>query len=280
MVRIITDSTSDLSPDWQKRIDVEVLPLTVRFGSQCYLDGVDLTHAEFYDKLASAQALPTTAQPNLVDMASLFQRYRAAGDEVVGIFISSELSGTYQTALLARQAAGEDGIYIVDSRCVTLSMGLLVDQAARLRDAGQSAAQIAEEIAALASRVRLYAGVHTLKYLKMGGRISAATAAVGGVLGVIPMVSVKDGLVHAAGKVRGRKAALEWMIRQVEQDPPDLSLPVCFGHSNSPEAMEEVMTQFADLRARASTVYTGSLGCIVGTYAGPGASGLTYFAKK
>lgn len=281
MIRIFTDSTCDLSAEQADALGVTVIPLTVYFGEDAYLDGVDITPAQFYEKLAACgDSLPTTSQINPVRFVELFSEALEQGDDVVAILLSSELSGTYQSAVLAKEMLDRDRVHVVDSRLVTVPLGLLVSEAAHLRDTGLSAAELAEQVTALSKRVRLLAVLDTLKYLKLGGRISAATAAVGGVLGITPLVSLKDGLVVSVGKCRGRKAGLKWIREQLEQVPADLSLGVAFGHSGCPEAMEACMEAFPDLRDGAPRVLCGVIGSVVGTHIGPGATGIVYFTKE
>lgn len=278
MIRIITDSTCDLSLARQKELDIEVAPLSVHFGAETFQDGVDLTNKEFYNRLRTAEELPKTSQVNPDEFALRFQRHVANGDQVVGIFISSLLSGTYQSAVIARDIVDASNIFVLDSGTVTFALGLLVEQAAWLRDQGRSAAEIAQEISALSTRVRLLAVVDTLKYLKMGGRISAATAVVGGMLGITPILNVRDGVVEAAGKSRGRKGAYQWMENRMEQEPADLTLPVAFGHSDAPEIMAECEAYFL-ARLPGAAYSESDIGSVVGTHAGPGCAGIAYFEK-
>ena len=280
MIRIITDSTSDLSREACEKLGVEAVPISVHFGSESFRDGIDITHAEFYRRLAQSETLPTTSQLNPDELANLFRSCRDGGDEVVGIFLSGDLSGTLQSAQIAREMAGSEGIYIVDSRNATFALGLLVERAAALRDQGMNAAELAGTIRELAGRLRLIAVVDTLKYLKMGGRISAATAMVGGILGISPIVAVEDGKVEAVGKARGRQAALRWIEERLARQDIDLSLPIAFGHSHCEEALRDCMEYFSALRTQASHVLIGSLGSAIGTHVGPGAVGLAYFLKK
>lgn len=279
MIRIVTDSTCDLSPQRREELGVHAIPLRVHFGEDAYLDGVDLDCARFYEKLRSVQELPHTSQPNPDEMAAAFRPYLEQGDEIVGIFLSSRLSGTFQSAAIAAGLAGKGEIYLVDSGAVTFSLGLLVEHAAALRDKGLSAHEIAREVEELAPRLRLYAVVDTLKYLKMGGRISAATAVVGGMLGITPILRVQDGVVEAAGKSRGRKGAYKWMLERLEEEPADLSLPVAFGHGDAPQIMAEcreaMLSAFPGAR-----IIEGPIGSVVGTHAGPGAAGFAYFVKE
>lgn len=169
MVRIITDGTSDMSVQRGRELGVDVIPMRVFFDQECFLDGVDITREEFFARLASSQELPTTSQLSPDDFLGLFRKYTAQGDQVVGIFVSTELSGTCQSACIAREMVEDGEIYIVDSRTVTFAMALLVEEAAHMRDQGLSAARIAAEVEKLAHRTRLLAVVDTLTYLKKGG---------------------------------------------------------------------------------------------------------------
>lgn len=279
MVRIITDSTSDLPLAHQKSLKIDVLPLSVHFGEEVFRDGVDITNAQFYARLATVETLPTTAQINPETFAALFQSYVDAGDQIVGIFLSSAMSGTCQSATIAKDMVDGGEIHIVDSGTVTFAMGLLVEIAANLRDKGHTAAEIAAEITDLSHRQRLLAVVDTLKYLKMGGRISAATAVVGGLLGITPIITIENGLVESIGKARGRKAAFQWMQKRLETEQPDLTLPVGFAHTNAPEIMAECEAFFHDTFP-AAPMLESDIGSVVGTHAGPGATGFVYFVKK
>ena len=193
MIRIITDSTCDLDRETAARLGIEVIPLSLHFGSQAYIDGVSIDHDTFYQKLSEADRLPTTSQLNPADILDVVLPYLEQGDDVVGIFLSSKLSGTFQSAAIAAAMSESDRFYLVDSQNVTFGMALLVHVACRLRDEGNSAAEIAAALDKLKGRVRLVAVVDTLKYLQMGGRISAASAAMGNLLGINPLVGVIDG---------------------------------------------------------------------------------------
>lgn len=279
MIELITDSTSDLSPALAAQLGVRVLPLTVQFGEESFRDGVDISNADFYARLRQAETLPTTSQINPETFIAVFQEVLDRGNQAVGIFLSSEMSGTCQSALLARDELGSSDVFVVDSRTVTFSLGLLVIEAARLRDQGLSAAQLAEEITALREKLRLYAVLDTLKYLKMGGRISAATAMVGGVLGITPIIAIEDGKVESVGKTRGRKAGIQWIRERALKEDIDLTRCVVFGHTDCPEAMEAVAGAFSDVADRAPAAYRMDIGTVVGTHAGPGAAGFGFFVK-
>lgn len=279
MIELITDSTCDLDRSRAEELGLTVLPLTVHFGDEAFRDGIDLSHEEFYARLAEGKTLPTTSQVNPDAFVRVFEAARERGNQAVCILLSRELSGTFQSACIAREMVGGEGIYLVDSRTVTFPLGLLVTKAAQLRDEGLSAAELSARVEELAGRVRLLAAVDTLKYLKLGGRISAATAVVGGMLGVTPLVGIVDGRVESVGKCRGRKAAFRWIREQMTAQDLDLEQGVAFGHSNSPEAMEECMAALREVTAGAKITLRSGIGSVVGTHAGPGAAGVAYFVK-
>lgn len=280
MIRIITDSTCDLHPERVKALGIDVVPLSVHFGAEVFQDGIDITNAEFYKRLVQVETLPTTSQVNPETFASLFQTYVDQGDEVLGIFLASTLSGTCQSAFIAKDMVDKGTIHIIDSKAVTFALGLLIEVAVSMRNQGLSISEIAAKVEELSARTRLLAVVDTLKYLKMGGRINAATAVMGGLLGISPIITVEHGLVESIGKARGRKAAFQWIAKYMEEkEQPDLSLPVSFGNSNSPDAMADCKEALQSL-VPGVQAYESDIGSVVGTHAGPGAAGIVYFVKK
>lgn len=279
MIELITDSTSDISQEEAAALGVRVLPLIVNFGEESFRDGIDITNADFYQRLRAAETLPTTSQINPDAFLTVFQEVLDRGNQAVCIFLSSELSGTFQSARIARDILGSEDIFVIDSRHVAMTLSLLVTEAARLRDTGLTAAELADQISVLREKLRLYAVVDTLKYLKMGGRISAATAAVGGMLGITPIIAIQDGKVESVGKSRGRKAGIQWIYDRVAEENIDLSRPIGFVHTDCTEALEAMEAAFADAAAQATQVQRKEIGAAVGTHAGPGAAGISYFVK-
>ncbi|MHB1315426.1 MAG: DegV family protein [Christensenellales bacterium] len=275
MIRIITDSTCDIDPKRVAQLGVRVVPLTVNFGKDSYIDGVELSIEEFYNKLATTQELPTTSQVNPADFETVFKEYAENGDEIVGLFISSKLSGTYQSAVIAKETLQLGNIYLVDTLTVSFGLHLMVDIAAKMRDQGCSAKSIAEKIENLSRKNRLIASLDTLKYLKMGGRLSSTAAFVGSVLGISPIITLTDGAVTVLGKARGQKGAFKLMLDYMQEHGRCKEYPVSFGHSNSQEALNKCIDYFASEVGDAQ-VLTGNIGCIVGTHAGPGAVGVAY----
>jgi DegV family protein with EDD domain len=278
MIRIITDSTSDISKKRREEISVDALPLEIHFGQETFRDGIDITNEQFFKKLAEAEELPTTSQVNPYEFAEIFKKYADLGDEIVCITISSHLSGTYQSAVAALEMVPSAKIRLIDSQNATFGLGLLVEEAAKLRDKGASAEAIEAEIRRLIGKVRLIAAVDTLKYLKMGGRISGASAAVGNLLGIKPIISIIEGKVEAIGKARGKNAALKEILANYAKDPADESYFVAFGHASAPDMLEEFIDAFSSV-LDVKKALKSEIGSTVGTHAGPGAAGIAYIAK-
>jgi DegV family protein with EDD domain len=278
MVRIVTDSTSDLPQQRAKEIGVHVFPLTVHFGGQSYIDGVNLSPDEFFKKLSQVKRLPTTSQPSIQEFSEVFEKYIAQGDEIVGVFIAAAMSGTYQSACIAAEPY-PGKIHLVDSRTTTLALRLLVEETVRLRDKGLGAREIAGKLEELKMRLKFFADVEDLKYLKMGGRLSTISAFVGNVVGMRPILSTIDGRPGPLATRRGKKGVFEYVTRAMALAPPDPEHYVVFAHGAVPEKM-------AEWKARLSSFLTGCeiidsrLGCTVGTHVGPGSAGLAYIAKK
>ena len=278
MVKIVTDSSCDISLERCAELGVELLPITVNFGDQSYRANLDITTEEFYDKLAAAQELPKTAQITPAQFEKIFKPYQESGDDVVCLFISSKMSGTLQSARVAKNILGAENILLPDTLNVTFALGLLVEEAVKMRDAGMTGAEIVAKIEELIPRIRLFAMIEDLKYLKMGGRLSATSALVASILGICPIITLKDGLVEVVGKARGKKAAFAAIRKWVEKEPISSDYCVTMGHANVPENCKALQEFLGDLLKKRE-VHVCSIGSIVGTHTGPGAVGLAYIKK-
>lgn len=274
-VRILTDSTCDMDPEYAEKHGVTVFPMSVFFGDEHFRDGVDLTREEFYRRLEEGPVLPKTSQITPAFFEEQFREAREAGDTVVCILISSKLSGNYQSALIGRNLAGGEGIYVVDSLTVTGGLWLLVHIAVKLRDKGMSAREIATYLESVRPRMRFYATLETLKYLKLGGRISGAAAVVGTMLGIRPVISVVDGEVRSVGKVRSQSAGRAWILEKMRRHRPDPAWDMVYTYSKYSELAEDLMEEFIPLFPTEEQLKC-NIGSVVGTYAGPGAVGVMY----
>ena len=277
-VRIITDSSCDLSFTKRSEWGIDILPLRVYFDEEEYIDGVNLSTEKFYELLSASENLPRTSQITPMEFEDVMRGYAEAGDEIVALTISKEMSGTYNSALIARNQFPNIPIYIVNTLNVTFALGLLVDIAVRMRDEGLDAKTIAERLDGLKDRVRLYAVIGDLKYLRLGGRLSSTGAIVGTLLGIKPIITIKDGRVIAIDKVRGMKAGYQSVLSYAEKEGIDKEFPIYFGHTNIPSALQELMTAAIEKFEIKDSSFC-NIGPIVGTHAGPGAVGIAFIAK-
>lgn len=277
-VRIIVDSTTDLAPELQGQ--VEVVPLTVSFGTEEYIDGVTITHEEFYNKLIESDVLPTTSQATPAAFEKVFKEVAAAGDSAVVITVASQFSGTCQSARIA--AEDYDNIYVVDSGSVTLGAGILTEYALRCACSGMTAAEIAGLLEKKKADICLIALLDTLEYLKKGGRISSAVAFAGGLLNIKPVINVKDGVIHILGKARGSRQGNNLLVQEIGKSGGiDFSMPILLGYSGLSDALlKKYIADSAPLwEGGVDTLRCTSIGSVVGTHAGPGAIAAAFFHK-
>jgi len=274
MVRIITDSVSDLSDEQILQYGVDaVLHLKILFGNEHFIDGIDITKEEFFQKLSVCKELPKTSLVTPAEFSEVFDRF--IGDQIVVITLSGALSGTYQSAVIAKESSERDDIWVVDSRNATLALGLLVIEACKMRDNGMSGQQISDKIEKLKERVTLFAVLDTLKYLKMGGRLSAASAIAGTLLNVKPVITVKNGEVLAAGKAKGLNKAYEFILDKINQEKIDKNYTVTFAGAHCPERVSQYAKNTSEILGLDNTVLI-DIGATVGVHVGEGGHGIAY----
>ena len=280
MIRILTDSASDILPAEAEQLGVTVIPLNVTLEDGTVLrDGVDMTPSAYYEILAGCRKLPTTSQPSPELFENFFLEAVAAGDEVIGIFLSHALSGTYQCAKLAADMANVDNVLFVDSGHVCLSEALLVRLAVQLRDSGKTAGQIAAILEHAKEHLHLVAAIDDLKYLRKGGRLPAAVAVAGGMLGIKPLITIQDGKVAMAGKARGLPGAYVALFKKVEElGGISAAVPALAGYTVSPREVTPIQTYLRD-NLQQEDLLVRQIGCVIGTHAGPGAFGIAFFDK-
>ena len=280
MIHILTDSASDILPAEAEQLGVTVIPLNVTLEDGTVLrDGVDMTPSAYYEILAGCRKLPTTSQPSPELFENFFLEAAAAGDEVIGIFLSHALSGTYQCAKLAADMANVDNVLFVDSGHVCLSEALLVRLAVQLRDSGKTAGQIAAILEHAKEHLHLVAAIDDLKYLRKGGRLPAAVAVAGGMLGIKPLITIQDGKVAMAGKARGLPGAYVALFKKVEEmGGINPAFPALAGYTVSLREVTPIQTYLRD-NLQQEDLLVRQIGCVIGTHAGPGAFGIAFFDK-
>lgn len=276
-IRIITDAAADLTNEERKALSVSVIPLQVIFGKETFFAGESLERDDFWRRLIAGEN-PTTSQPSPEAFLHAFENAQDTGDEVVYIAISSALSGTMQSAMLARSMAGCESIHIVDSLSAAIGQKLLVIAACRLRDEGKlSGAQIAQEITRLRSRLHVYATVDTLEYLARGGRISRAAASIGTLAQLKPQITISpEGKVEVFGKAIGRHRAIDALVKKISSFKIDVDYPVIPVYSHTAENADAFMRRLVKDNLPCDARLLTDLGPAIGTHVGPNAFGLAF----
>lgn len=279
-VRLIIDSTTNIPEKIRSRFTI--IPLKVRFGDEEFIEGITIDDKRFYEKLIESDVLPTTSQPSPEDFAKAYKEALEAGEEVLVITLSSKLSGTYQSAVIAAMDFPDDKIHIVDSKSVAIGTGILVQMALSMADKGMSASQIAEVITKERENIRLIALLDTLEYLKKGGRISKTVAFAGGILSIKPVICVVDGEVKLLGKARGSKHGNNLLVQEIKAaGGVDFQKPVLLGYTGLTDALlQKYISDSASLwENNTDALDFAIVGSVVGTHVGPGAVAAAFFSK-
>ena len=285
-VRIITDSASDLTQEDIAALGnprLTVLPLSVTFGETTYLDGVNLNHRRFYELLVEGDDLPMTGQVNPYAFEEAISEARNAGEEVVVITLSSKLSGTNGSALTAA-ANFDEGVYVVDSKSVTVGERILVDYALRLVGEGLGAADIACALEQAREDIHVVGLLDTLEFLRRGGRIPASAAALGKLLSIKPVITITDGVVELLGKARGSKNGRNLLTQQVEAAGGiDFSMPIELAYAGLDDALlrkyVEDSRHIWEGHVELDNLPVHTVGATIGTHVGPGAIALAFFKR-
>lgn len=279
-IRFVIDSTTNLPENYRSRFSV--VPLTLHFGNDEYVDGVDITEKRFYEMLIESDEIPTTSQPSPLAFQKAFGEAIDAGEDVIAITIASNLSGTYQSACIAASEFPEGRVYVVDSKSASIGAGIVAQRALEMADSGMAAAEIAKSLVEEIDKVYIIALIDTLEYLKKGGRISKAAAFAGGVLSIKPVIAVEGGEIKILGKARGSKKGNNLLVQQIAECGADFFRPVLFGYTG---LNDDLLQKYIE---DSSTLWEGNLerleqcviGSVIGAHVGPGAIGVAYFRNK
>ncbi len=273
-VRIVTDSSCDLPPELASKHRIEIVPLTIRFGDQEFVDRRNLSPKEFWARCAMSPVLPETAAPSPGAFEEAFRRAAGEGSEgVVCITLSAALSATHGAAeLAARAAADAVPVRVVDSRSLTMALGNMCLSAAREAESGKGVDAVAQVVEELTSRTRVYAALDTLENLKKGGRIGGAQAMVASMLSIKPIIDVTGGKVEQESKQRTRAKSLRYLADKVREHPRVENLAVM--HGDAPD-VEEMLDLLAPVYPR-DEIIVGDLGAVIGAHGGPRTMGVTF----
>ena len=269
-VFIVTDSTSDIPRDLVDQYGITVVPLSVTFGDESFRDGVDLGADEFYARLQAAKHLPTTSQPPPALFQHAYQHLVSRG-EVVSIHLSHKFSGTVETARAAARDVAPDKITVVDSGFVSAPLGMCVVAAARAAQTGATREACAAVAESVAGRLKLLVTFETLEYLRRGGRIGRASAFVGGLLKLKPILTVKDGEAHPVARVRSRQKALDELLALALS--AERLEEVAVMHATTPQEAEDLAARVRESRPGVP-LHVGRFGPALGVHGGPGMLGL------
>lgn len=272
---IMTDSTCDLTLEQANALNIEMLSLKVNFDQESYDDKRTISSEEFYGKLKQSKNLPTTSLIGVGGFLQAFSKYPK--EEIVVITLSSKLSGTYQSAEMAKEELGRKDIYLVDSGTVTVGLALLVKLAVKMKDDGKSGSEIAAQIRQYAKRTKIYGVMDTLLYLVKGGRLSGVQGALGSVFSLKPVLTIVDGSLSSIAKARGIDKGLQTMLDYINKDGNlDPAMPVGFAHSLNIPKLRQLQEMMKPKIIDGEYV----LGSVVGTHAGPGAVIVAFFSKE
>jgi DegV family protein with EDD domain len=279
MIKIVTDSTAYLSDDFVQEHDIRVVPLCVHFGDRDYKEGIDLSYEEFYDRLSKASELPTTSQPSAGEFREVFQEVASAGHEIVAITISSILSGTWNSAMAAKEMLPEAEISVVDSLSTSIGLQLMVEAAAEAIASGASRQQVLDRIEEIKSKVLVLFVVDTLEYLAKGGRIGNAKAFLGTLLKVKPILILKDGAIEPCEQVRSKSKAkarmLEIAAEHLDGRAPDAQAAIA--QALVPDEAAGLAQQLQEL-LDCPKPSVSPVGPVIGTHTGPGVIGVAVYA--
>ena len=278
-VQIIVDSSADIMPEIKER--VKVVPAMVHFGDTEYMDGVTITHKEFYEKLIESDVLPKTSQPNPAAFERVYKEVVEAGDTAVVLTIASNLSGTYQSAMIAAEDY-EGKIYIVDTKTAAIGSGILTEFALELVENGMDAKSVAMKLEEERDKVCVIAMVDTLEYLYKGGRLSKTSAVVGGLLSIKPVLTIRDGEIIVLGKARGSKQGNNLLVTEIEKaGGVDFDKPLLLGYTGLTDVLLQkyIVDSERLWKGGAEELRYTPIGSAIGTHAGPGAVAVAFFKK-
>jgi len=280
-VKIMIDSASDMTKQEAEASDLAFLPLKTAFGDTVYYDGVDLTHEQFYELLASSKQLPVTSQITPYQYAKAYEDAFAKNEEILVIAMSSKLSGTYQSAVMAAKETGKK-IAIVDSENATVGEQILIKYAIRLRDEGMHAEEIAAKLESAKKKIVLLATVDTLEYLVKGGRLSRAAGAAGTMLKIKPILGLENGVIVTLGKAHGTKQSCSHLNQLIaEKGGIDYQMPIQLAYSGNDDSQLQAYIDSDQTlwRDRIKEIPICTVGSTIGTHAGPGAIALAFFPQ-
>ena len=280
MIRIVTDSAADFEPQELEQLHITCIPLSVHFGEVDYQENVNLSKDQFYELLLRSEDPPKTSQAAPQILIDLFEDAVRAGDEIIYFTLSSALSGTYQSAMMAMELTGSQLCHVVDSRNATGGQRMILEYAVRLRDAGKSAREIIEAVETLRSRIVLFACIDTLEYLYKGGRISHTVYKLGTMANIKPIITVEsDGSIGIPAKAMGMRKGMDHLCKQAQLRPADPEFPFYVMYTNNRSVAQTLASRLETVGITVPEDRIIQVGAAIGSHIGPDACGLVYVAQ-
>jgi DegV family protein with EDD domain len=271
-VAIVTDSTADLPLSYYQENDVTMVPLTTRFGEETFLDWVELSPPDFFMRLRGSAELPKTSQPSVAQFAETYQKLAVDHDHIISLHLSAKLSGTVESASTARETVKNIPISIIDTKLVSVGIGLVIDVLVRARSAGNSAPALVEMAEQLMPRIKCVGALQTLKYLELGGRIGKAQSMLGSLLDIKPLLTIEDGIIAPYKRARGTKKAFQELVGSIQEETSgQRSLRIAIAHADNVENLNYVKGLIQEAGIKHHPILESYVGSVIGTYAGPDA---------
>ncbi len=278
-ISVVTDSTAYLPPELVAQYDIYVMPQQLVWGNETFLDGVTIDPPTFYERLSRSTDIPTTAQASAGEFAALFAEAAHNADGIVGVFISTGLSGTVASALAAREFLPDLPIEVVDSRSTTMGLGFITLAAARAAAEGKGLAEVATAARELVPRVNVLFVVETLEYLHRGGRIGGASRLLGSALRIKPLLHLTEGRIDALGRVRTKRKAVQRMLEVMAERVGDAPVHAAVIHANTPGEAVRLQEQVGE-RFPCTELYLTELSPVIGVHVGPGMVGVAFYTGE
>lgn len=276
-MKLITDSTADLPPDLVEKYDIEIVPLKIHLGEETYRDYFDINLDEFYNQLRTTDLFPTTTQPSPQDFVETYRKLSLEDDCLISIHISSKLSGTYQSAMMAVQQLPKLKIHLIDSQQASLALGMTVIAAAKAIEEKKEVDEVLSLINDIISQTKIYFSVDSLEYLRRGGRIGKAQSLLGAILKIKPLLALKDGEVVPVEKLRGQQRLIRRIVQLVQDEAINIrALRVCLMHAGNEELLSILSQQLEGIE-NLELACTGKIGGVITSHIGPGAIGISYY---
>jgi DegV family protein with EDD domain len=277
LIRVVVDSTVDLTPALIQQYQIAIVPISIQFGTRSYREDVDLDQAQFYRKIEEQHALPKTSQPSPGEFIDAYRRFAQPGDQVISIHVTGKLSGTCQSAQLAAdQLHGEVDVTVFDSLCGSAGLGFMAIEAARMAKAGATLPDIIIRLELIRPRVNIFLSPENLRYLQMSGRVSNVQAVIGSMLSLKPIISLDHGMLNPAARIRTRSKAIDHMLQLTKNIVGEQPINLAVVHAQAPRDADQLMSRAQGMFSIKES-FVDDLATSLAVHFGPGCLGIVSY---